>query len=230
MYSDFNLPVFYEDEAFIVVDKPAGLPVHKNDFMPNDADYLTKAIGRLKGKSVYNVHRLDSKTSGVIILAFSREAASLLTRQFEEKSVEKTYIALAKGKPGEGTFDEKVVVKKKSKFKKPAITHYRTIKSISTGLISKDEPVDLSLVEVKPETGRWHQIRQHFARKRYDIIGDTHHGDFALNRMITEKTGIKRLMLHASEIRFIHPYNGDEIIISSEAPDEFFQTIKALEL
>jgi len=224
-----KIPILYEDEHLIVVDKPAGLPVHKNDFMPKDADYLTKSIGKLKNRSVYNVHRLDSKTSGVIIMAFTQEAAGFLSSQFEKKQVSKKYFALVKGNPGEGKFEEKVIVKKKSKFKKPAVTNYRVFSSVATNLISKEnEKVILSLVEIIPETGRWHQIRQHFARNRYDIIGDTHHGDFSLNRMVTEQTGVKRLMLHASEIAFNHPLEGKEIRVQSELPGSFASIIQEL--
>ena len=157
--------------------------------MPNDAPYLTKLTGDETGKWIYNVHRLDSKTSGVMVLAFSSEVASVLTKQFEQKEVKKTYYAIVQGNPGEGTFDSKVLVKKKSKFKKPAVTHYKTLRTVQTKLASKDKTnIELSLVEIKPETGRWHQLRQHFAKNRFDIIGDTHHGDFSLNKIILADT------------------------------------------
>lgn len=217
-----DIPVLFRDEHIIVVDKPVDLPVHKNDFMPNDAPYLTKEIGNLTGKWIYNVHRLDAKTSGVIVLAFSSESAHDLTQQFEQKRVEKTYQAIVQGKPGEGCFDSKVVVKKKSKFKKPAVTNYRTLKTIPTFISYKEkENVELSWVEVFPETGRWHQIRQHFARNRFDILGDKHHGDFTLNKIVAEKTGIDRLFLHASKIKFFHPVLKHEIEIKAEVPSEF---------
>lgn len=224
-----DIPVLYEDESLIAVDKPTGLAVHKNDFMPRDADYLTKIIGQKYNRSVYNVHRLDAKTSGVILLAFSQDVAALLTRQFEQKQVSKRYIAIVKGNPGEGTFDSKVVVKKKSKFKKPAITHYRTLQTVDTALTTKDGlPLQLSIVEVSPQTGRWHQVRQHFARHRYDIIGDTHHGDFSLNRLITGKTGIKRLMLHAGELEFIHPTSSSRITATAISPEAFARMLDVM--
>ena len=112
-----QVSIIYQDDYLIVCDKPINLPVHKNDFMPHDAPYLTKVIGQLTQKSVYNVHRLDSKTSGLIVLAFSPEMAKNLTLQFERKEVEKTYYALVKGNPGSGTFDENVLIKKKEKRK-----------------------------------------------------------------------------------------------------------------
>jgi tRNA pseudouridine65 synthase len=222
-----EIPVLFKDEYLIVVEKPVDLPVHKNDFMPHDAPYLTKLVGDLTGKWIYNVHRLDSKTSGVMVLAFSSEIARELTLQFERKEVKKMYYAVVQGIPRGGTFSEKVLVKKKSKFKKPAVTHFKTLKTIETRISYKEkENVKLSLVEIHPETGRWHQIRQHFAKNRFDILGDTHHGDFTLNKIITEKTGIKRLFLHAGRLQFTHPETNNEMDFSSEIPLEFAEVLK----
>jgi len=227
---DFKIPVIYQDEYIIVVEKPEGLPVHKNDFMPNDAPYLTKLLGNSTEKWIYNVHRLDSKTSGVIVLTFSSEMARELTLQFERKEVMKKYMAIVQGNPGEGTFSDKVVVKKKSKFKKPAVTHFKTVKSVSTGIQHKDsDDVILSLVDIHPETGRWHQLRQHFAKNRFDILGDTHHGDFKLNKIITEITGIKRLFLHATELEITHPENKNRLKFTSPLPAEFENVLAKLE-
>lgn len=218
----FEIPVIFQDEYLMVVEKPIDLPVHKNDFMPHDAPYLTKLIGDKTGKWIYNVHRLDSKTSGVIILAFSPETAHELTLLFERKEVKKTYYAIVQGNPGEGTFTEKVLVKKKSKFKKPAVTHFKTLQTVTTNISYKEKQnVSLSLVEIYPETGRWHQLRQHFAKNRFDILGDTHHGDFTLNKIVTEKTGIKRLFLHAERLQFEHPVTKEKIDVAAEIPQEF---------
>lgn len=224
-----EISVIYEDEHIIVVNKPLDLPVHKNDFMPNDADYLTKIIGNEKEKWIYNVHRLDSKTSGVIVLAFSKEAAHHLALQFEQKKVEKTYFALVQGNPGIGKFDRKVVVKKKSKFKKPAITNFETLETVQTNISYKEkENVLLSLVKIMPETGRWHQIRQHFAQHQFDILGDSHHGDFTLNKIVSEKTGIKRLFLHAGELSFFHPETNERLTFSASIPKEFYEILSEL--
>ncbi len=220
--TNFDIPVLYRDDYLIVVEKPVDLPVHKNDFMPNDAPYLTKLLGEMTGKWIYNVHRLDSKTSGVMVLAFSTEMAHQLTLQFERKEVLKTYFAVVQGIPGEGAYTEKVLVKKKSKFKKPAVTHYKTLKTISTTISYKEkENVSLSMVEIHPETGRWHQIRQHFAKNHHDILGDTHHGDFTLNKIITDTIGVKRLFLHAGELEFFHPVLQQKMKFSAEIPKEF---------
>lgn len=217
-----EIPIIHQDEHLIVVNKPIDLPVHKNDFMANDAPYLTKLVGDRTGKWIYNVHRLDSKTSGVIVLVFSPEMARELTLQFERKEVSKTYFALVQGNPGEGTFSEKVLVKKKTKFKKPAVTHYKTIETVQTQISYKEkENVELSLVEIHPETGRWHQLRQHFAKNRFDIIGDTHHGDFTLNKIILADTQVRRLFLHAAKLEFTHPDTKTRETFEAPIPEEF---------
>lgn len=221
-----DIPIIYQDEHLIVVDKPIDLPVHKNDFMANDAPYLTKLIGDITGKWIFNVHRLDSKTSGVMVLAFSSEMAHDLTLQFERKEVDKTYFALVQGNPGEGTFNEKVLVKKKTKFKKPATTHYKTLETVGTKISYKEkENVELSLVEINPETGRWHQLRQHFAKNRFDIVGDTHHGDFTLNKIILADTEVRRLFLHAGKLEFTHPISKERKLFTAELPAGFQKTI-----
>ena len=86
-----NIPIIYQDDHIVVCNKLVNLPVHKNDFMPHDAPYLTKLVGNELGRSIYNVHRLDAKTSGIIILALSPEVAKNLTLQFERKQVKKNY-------------------------------------------------------------------------------------------------------------------------------------------
>ncbi len=119
-------------------------------------------------------------------------------------------------------FDEKVLVKKKTKFKKPAVTHYKTLNTVPTTISYKEkENVELSLVEINPETGRWHQLRQHFAKNRFDIVGDTHHGDFTLNKIILADTEVRRLFLHAGKLEFTHPDTKEKQIFEAELPIEF---------
>lgn len=222
MSNTAEIPIIYHDEQIIVVNKPVDLPVHKNDFMPHDAEYLTKVVGDLTGKWIYNVHRLDSKTSGVIVLALEKEIAHQLALKFERKEVKKTYYAIVQGDPESGVFDKKVLVKKKTKLKKTALTNYKTVKSIPTKISYKvKENVVLSLVEIFPETGRWHQIRQHFAQHRFDILGDSHHGDFTLNKIVTQLTGIRRLFLHAGKLEFEHPASGKPMSFEAQLPNEF---------
>lgn len=224
-----SVNVIYSDEHLIAVDKPAGLPVHRNDFMPHDAPFLTKIVGNMTGKWIRNVHRLDSKTSGVVVLAFTPEAAHELTTQFEQRKTVKTYFALVKGNPGSGSFDQKVLAMKKSKFKKSAVTHFSTLETVRSSIASEEmQEMEISLVKIVPETGRWHQIRQHFSKNRFDILGDVEHGDFTLNKFLLAKTGINRLMLHAGELEVNHPVTGEKMVFTSPLPELFKSTLSYL--
>jgi tRNA pseudouridine65 synthase len=216
-----NSDILYQDEVLIAVNKPVDIPIHKNDFMPADADYLTKEVGLMTGKSVFPVHRLDSKTSGVIVLAFTREIAALLSQQFEQRQVKKAYLLICKGVPGEGVFDTPVLIKKTKK-RQTAHTAYKTLSTIETGVCYKQEKnVQMSLVRAEPQTGRWHQLRQHFAMNRTDILGDTQHGDWTLNKIMTEMTDVKRLLLHASFLELTHPVSGQKISLEARMPEAF---------
>lgn len=227
-----KISVIYEDDSIIVVDKPEGLPVHKNDFMQHDAEYLTKLLGKQLGKGIYNVHRLDAKTSGIMVLALSSEVANVMTKMFENKEVEKEYTAVVLGDlPEEGIIDRKVTVKKKSRFKKPAETAYKRVDVVESNISYKEHVnVKLNLVKVFPKTGRWHQIRQHFAGIRNDIAGDSHHGDFTFNKIVTERYGIKRLFLHASSLSFAHPITGEKLNFSCELPEIFNELLEKVQL
>jgi tRNA pseudouridine65 synthase len=81
------------------------------------------------------------------------------------------------------------------------------------------------LIEIRPETGRWHQIRQHFAQHHFDILGDTHHGDFTLNKIITEMIGVKRLFLHAGKLEFAHPVSKKALSFEAEIPGDYKSVI-----
>lgn len=222
LYSMSNtLSILFQDQDLVVINKPINLPVHKGRGMANDAPYVTKWLGQQLDCSVYNVHRLDAKTSGILLLALSPEMATQLTDQFARREVKKVYHAVVKGIPGEGVFDLKVK-KAKQGNKAQAITAYRTLRTVYTGLEHKGESnLALSLVELSPETGRWHQLRQHCSQQRHDIIGDAEHGDFPLNRLLAEATGLKRLYLHACELQFTHPRTGESLHIEEPTPTTF---------
>jgi len=215
-----NSNIIYSDAFIILINKPLGIPIHKNEHMPHDADYVIKSLGELTGKSIYGVHRLDAKTSGIMVFALDRDTAEQLSAQFRGRDIKKTYHALVYGKPDdEGVFD--FPVKDKSKRKKfNAITKFKTIDSKTYDFPYHDkEQCMISLVEIYPETGKYHQIRQHFGLKRHYILGDGQHGNRSLNKLLQEKIGLNRLMLHASEISFRHPKKEEIVTYKSELPE-----------
>ncbi|MEL7426056.1 MAG: pseudouridine synthase [Bacteroidota bacterium] len=222
-----QLPILFQDDHLVVIDKPAGLPVHKTRGMPHDAPYVTQVLGKQLDGSIYNVHRLDAKTSGVLLLARSSELAQQLTNQFAQRTVQKRYVAIVKGvPPASGTLD--LPVKKARKGKKAkAVTHFKLLETLATGREHREEANQaISLLELFPETGRWHQLRQHCAQQRYDIIGDSEHGDYGLNRLVAGLVGYKRLYLHSQRLTFTHPVLAQEIMAEAMIPKVFEELLQ----
>ncbi|MEA1873471.1 MAG: pseudouridine synthase [Bacteroidota bacterium] len=221
------MKIVYKDNAFAVLDKEVNLPVTHNSHMPKDADYLNKLAGKYFDKNIYNPHRLDGKTSGLIIVCFDKTTLEQFNQMFRQSEIEKYYVALVKGNVPESGVIDKAVYDRKKRKKLSALTEYERISYRDTGGFDKNgDPLILNILKIKLHTGRWHQIRQHLSSLKYDIIGDTQHGDWDLNKKISNEIEINRICLHASELRFKHP-NSEEIIhLKSETPISFFDVIK----
>lgn len=217
--------IIYQDKEFAILDKEVNLPVTHNSHMPKDAIYLNKLAGNYFKENIYNPHRLDAKTSGLIILCFNKEVLESFNKMFRNSEIEKTYIALVKGDvPETGIINTPVFDRKKRK-KLSALTEFERKQRHETGQTDKNgNPLILNLLKIKLHTGRWHQIRQHLSSLKYDIIGDTQHGDWDLNKKLTNATGIDRICLHAYELKFEHPRTNETLHFKSEIP-EVFDTI-----
>jgi len=216
------MKVIYHDAEFAILDKEVNLPVTHNSHMPKDAIYLNKLAGNYFNENIYNPHRLDAKTSGLIILCFNKTVLESFNRMFRDSEIEKNYTAVVKGNvPASGKIDSPVFDRKKRK-KLSALTEFEREQRVETDQTDKNgDPLILNLLKIKLHTGRWHQIRQHLSSLKYDIIGDTQHGDWDLNKKLTNATGIKRICLHASELSFTHPVNGGNLHLKSEIPESF---------
>lgn len=228
-----NIPVLFENEACIVLDKPAGLAVQDGAGVGASLDSILSAC--ITPRPLL-VHRLDKDTSGVIIAAKTRESATLLSSLFqdfkESFSSEKHYssksgknlqtfkivkkytalcVEIPPRKEGIIRFDLEVkgVVKK-------AETRYKTLEEYETA----DGEV-FSLVEAELGTGRMHQIRRHLAMSGCPIVGDDKYGDFKLNKRLRKERGVKRMLLHASRL-IIPAETGFPLDVSSPLPPYFF--------
>lgn len=212
------LDVVYEDEDLAVINKPSGLVVHP---APGNYEHtLVQALlYRFKNLSDVNtgrpgiVHRLDKETSGLLVIAKNNFAHLNLAEQFARHTIERKYIAIVRG---EVEFDQNVIevpigrhpLKRKdmsvsfSDKSKYAKTHYRTLK----------RGKDFSLLELRPWTGRTHQLRVHLAFLGHPILGDTKYG---------KNNKFSRLALHAQYIGFNHPRTGEFMEFSSSVPEEF---------
>lgn len=209
---DIKLAILYEDGDCIVVEKPAGVLTHsKGVFNPEGtvATFIAPKLKDMSGERGGIVHRLDRATSGVIICAKTPEALQWLQKQFSQRKVKKTYYAVIEGSltPEEAIIDVPIErnPKKPQTFRasaggKQAITAYKTLKSNGT----------YSLIELKPQTGRTHQLRVHLRHLGHSIVGDT----------LYEGKEADRLYLHAKELELTLP-NRERKVFTSKVPNDF---------
>ena len=225
-----NIPVdvLYEDDDIIVINKPKGMVVHPANGNPDGT--LVNAVMAICKDSLSGiggeirpgiVHRLDKDTSGVIIVAKNDKAHINLSEQIKNHTVEKTYIALVKGfvKENEATINMPIGRSTKDRKKmavnkngKNAVTHFKVIERFR----------NYTLLEVKIETGRTHQIRVHLSEIGYPIVGDTTYSNGK------NEWGIEGQCLHAKSLRFKHPINGKEMFIEAPLPQYFEDVISEL--
>ncbi|WNL39544.1 pseudouridine synthase [Halomonas sp. PAMB 3232] len=206
------LRILYQDAHLVAVHKPAGLLVHRSKLARGETTFLLQTLRDQLGQRVYPVHRLDRPTSGVMVMALSSDAASKLSLAFNEREVEKRYLAVVRGKaPFEETLDYPLREEDGSrpKAEMPALkarTDIQRLDSVELPVQVDRYPVArYSLVQARPHTGRRHQIRRHLSRRGYPIIGDAKHGKSVHNRFFADELGAPGLLLAATQLCFDHP-------------------------
>ncbi|MEM7257884.1 MAG: pseudouridine synthase [Pseudomonadota bacterium] len=212
------LPILFADDHIMVVAKPAGLLVHKSNIDFHEPDNLIDRLYRQTGNRVYPVHRLDKPTSGVLLLALHADSARILGQQFEQRTIKKTYSAITRGyTPLLGCIDHPIGDKDRpGRPKTPAVTEYLTLAQIELPVcIDRYPTTRYSLVELYPNTGRRHQIRQHMKHIDHPLIGDTSYGKSKHNRFFQRHFDCHRLLLHATGLTFNHPATGEVHTIHS---------------
>lgn len=210
--------VLYLDDALVAVQKPAGMIVHRGS--ANDDVVVMKVVRDMLGRWVYPVHRLDRPTSGVLVLALAPEHAAALNRAFEERRVDKGYLALVRGiPPASGIIDHPVPCREDGP-RVPARTDYQVVGTFER----------FALVRAHPHTGRFHQIRRHFKHLSHPLVGDVRYGKGEINRMFRERFGLHRLALHASSLRLPHPVTGAPLHLSAPVPADLAGPLAAMGL
>jgi len=223
--------ILYCDEHIVVVDKPAGIPVHRSRLV-NDGDvYLIDQVRALVEGPLHLIHRLDRATSGVLLIGRNAEVAGSLGRQFMQRDVEKTYLAVCRGWPEEtGEIDYALPGVRENSDRKPALTRWERLATIEVPIAINRYPQQrYALVEVSPETGRYRQIRRHFAHLRHPLIGDTSHGRTEHNRLFKQYYSVHRLLLHAWRLRFDHPVEARRMRIEAPLDAEFSGLLQRFE-
>ncbi len=220
------MEILYDDGIILAVYKPEGLLTHQSK-ISTDRDSLVDRLREQFDPTPSPVHRLDRPTSGIILCAYSRETARTLGTYFLEGKVHKKYIAIVRGYTKSSGRIETPLKKDGEGDLQPAATTFKTINSIEIDVPNnKYETSRYSLIEVFPETGRFHQIRRHMASIGHPIVGDTSHGDLRHNRIFKNYFSIERLLLHSDSLRFPHPDSEKEIFINSPADGKMQKIIK----
>ena len=231
MFKEYVLEILYEDKYLVAINKPSGLLVHKSMIDRHEIYFAMKMLRNQIGKWVYPIHRLDKPTSGVLLFALDKQTAKLLSQEFKDKKIKKTYICVVRGytdslgiidHPLKEKLDKIADKNMKEKEAKEAITHYKTISQIELDFaVGKYEKTRYSLVEVQPKTGRKHQIRRHMKHLSHHILGDTKYGRGEHNKFIRKEYDCHRLLLHASSLEIIHPYTKEMLLFKAKTDEKF---------
>ena len=230
--------IVFEDDALLVIDKPAGVAVHGGSGVSFGViEQLRRA--RPQTRYLELVHRLDKDTSGLLMIAKKRSALVKLHEAIRAGEPEKSYLALGVGtwQPENrhvrepllkytGAQGEKMV--RVSVDGQSAHTVFRLLEHYGGSVLHQIGISQLSLVEATLKTGRTHQIRVHLQSQDCPIAGDERYGDYQANKRL-QKLGLKRMFLHASELHLAHPLTGEKLILKAHLPQELAQFVLMLE-
>jgi tRNA pseudouridine65 synthase len=219
-----NLDIIFEDQFIICVNKPNNMVVHHAYHSRNVADEmaLLQLIQAEKGIKVYPIHRLDRKTSGIILLAKETIHVSKFQELFTNNEIEKTYYGVVRGFSPESKIIDSPVKGRDASIHKDALTYLKTLEQIVLEIPVK--PYDssrYSLVELKPKTGRMHQLRVHTNKISHPLIGDIKYGDKNHDLMFEENFGWKNMFLHAGHLKFKHPFSEEVLILKANFPKDW---------
>jgi len=226
-----GMQILHDDDDIIVISKPVGVAVHPSPGWtgPTVVGGLAAAGLRISTSGAAErqgvVHRLDAGTTGVMVVAKSEHAYTVLKRAFKERTVDKGYHAIVQGHPDptRGTIDAPIDRHPRHDYKfavvqggRPSVTHYEVVEAFRAA----------SLAHIKLETGRTHQIRVHFSALRHPCVGDLTYG---ADPVLARKLGLSRQWLHAKTLGFAHPADGRWVEFESEYPDDLAKALKILQ-
>ncbi len=230
--------IIYEDDALLVIDKPAGIAVHGGSGVSFG---VIEQIRRARPEARYLelVHRLDKDTSGLLMIAKKRSALVKLHEAIRNDHPKKIYLALGVGKLPNDSFHVKLPLFKYtgaqgekmvrvSEDGQSAHTIFRVLNRFSDDLLHQVGLSHLTLVQATLKTGRTHQIRVHLQSQQCPIAGDERYGDYQANKRL-QKLGLKRMFLHAAELHLDHPLTGEKLILKAPLPQDLAQFVLMLE-
>ena len=220
----------FKDEFFVAINKPNGLLVHRSNIASDASEFALQLVRDALEQYVYPIHRLDRKTSGVLLFGLSSEIARKIQESMENGAAQKRYLAIVRG-----FFPDEInlnypLANEKGKMQE-AETFFRCIMHAELEIpLGKHTTSRYSLIEAFPRTGRMHQIRRHLDHLRHPIIGDRPWGCNKQNKLFLEKWNLNTMMLHAVTMKISHPVSGELIELNAEIPAEFQRMLELLKL
>ena len=221
----FKLPILFEDDAFLAIDKPAGIAVHGGSGVAHGVIESLRSM-RPQARYLELVHRLDRETSGVLLVAKRRPALTGLHEAIRTRAIDKRYLVGVAGR-----FRNEMQRVRAALAKRTLADGGKHVSVSDDGQEAEtvfrrlERATEFSLLEAELLTGRTHQIRVHLAHLKHPVLGDDKYGDFELNKRL-RREGLKRMFLHARSLAFAHPVSGEAVRIESPLPrdlDDFWQ-------
>jgi len=224
--NSYEIEILFENEALIAINKPHGLLVHRSRIATDASVFALQLVRDKINKRVYPVHRIDRKTSGILLFAKSKESNALMQSLFSERKIKKTYLAIVRGfLPQQGIINYPLTEGSKTQ---EAITNYKVKQKFELSIPSGNFKTSrYSLVELHPHTGRHHQLRKHLAHIFHPILGDRPHGCNKQNKLWKEKFEMNTMLLHAQRLQFNLPET-NPIDIKAEYSSEFKNVLEIL--
>lgn len=220
--------ILHRDERLLAVDKPPGLLVHRSPLDRGETRYALQQARALAGRRLWPVHRLDKATSGVLLFALDPDAARCVGAQFERQEVDKRYLAVVRGWPGEsGDIDHPLIDEDEpgelaAGAARAARTRWWRLATVELPhAVDRYPTARYALLALAPLTGRRHQLRRHLKHIAHPVVGDTTHGKGTHNRFFRERLGCARLLLACVGMRLRHPDDGRRIELAMPPGDDF---------
>ncbi|WP_075603752.1 pseudouridine synthase [Saccharicrinis aurantiacus] len=218
------LQIIYQDEHLVVINKPHGLLVHRSPIAADAEEFAVQMLRDQIQQKVFPVHRIDRKTSGILVFGLNGEIARLIQEQLEDHATKKTYLAIVRGYFPDSLELDYPLTNDTGKVQE-ALTHFKCLKHTEVDVpFGKHATSRYSLIEAYPKTGRMHQIRKHLKHLRHPIIGDRPHGCNKQNRLFKAQWNMTTMMLHAQKLNLSHPITNEPLHL--EAP--LFSTFKEM--
>jgi len=223
-----NISLLFEDDYIIAVNKPHNILIHKSHYARNlKGPTLLDVLLEQEGTAFYPIHRLDYKTSGVILLCKKKEYVVKFQELFDQDLIQKTYRAIVRGfSPEKLTIDSPVKNADTLKYK-DALTELTLLATISLDIPVHPYPGSrYSFIELSPKTGRMHQLRIHMNKISHPIVGDYKYGDRFHNRMFENELQCENMFLHAYSVHFRHPFTGKNLSINADFSKNWIRLIE----